>query len=321
MKPRRLVLATTALALPFGAWAQTSGSSQSVIGSQPQPPSHTTVKHVRHEELSHGFTARDLIGKNVVNHDGERLGTINDVGLSHAWTQRFGAATQESNPAQPASRNVGSTGIGQSTPTAVSSAPGSDLLVYVSTGGVLGLGGRLGMGADWVSVSADSLLYDRVQDRFILNMSPAQFTSIAKGSNNPSVYAAKAGGAETGSGTTVASTGPAVVNRPASSGTTTGSGEFETYDPNAHRGSSAGTIGGVAASTMDSGEVRRIEDALRDASDLRDRSRIQVSHTGSAIQLSGTVEDAELIRRAGDIARQHTRLEVRNLLEVRRTAE
>jgi hypothetical protein len=285
------LLAAGAFAFPLLVLGQTPSSSYpqqvnsspqpGVVGSgTPQAPTPVTVKRVDQGQLSRTFTARDLIGKNVVNHDGERLGTINDVALGRAWFERFGPPQGDADlPITDDARN--------------------DLLVFVSTGGVLGLGGRLGVGADWVSVSADTLLYDRQQDRFILNVPQAQFTAIAQGRATNAVYATGGGPAAPGSTATSGSATGTI-------GGDHGSGGLGT--------SPADTIGRDHSSS----DLRRIENALADHRELRGRARIQVSHTGSAIQLSGVVDDPLLIRRAGDIARQQTDLEVRNLLEVSR---
>ena len=297
MKPRNLscLAATSALLLPFAAFGQTSTATRPAVGSTPsqqtygtmaQQPGPGAVTRVNQDQRSRTFTARDLIGKNVHNHEGERLGTINDVALSRAWVERFGPP-----------EGVATAG----TSTTAALEPNSDLLVYISTGGVLGLQGRLGVRADWVSVSADHLLFDRNNDRFILNMPHEQFSAIAQGRAGD-VYAGTSPG-------TYPSTPPPPSSRSGSIGSgTIGSAPATT----------TGTIGGSNVGDGPGRDLRRIEDALTNNSDLRGRSRIQVSHTGTAVQLSGEVETAELLRRAGDIARQHTDLEVRNYLEVAR---
>jgi osmotically-inducible protein OsmY len=303
MNPRHFtsLVAAGVLLLPAAAFAQTSpafpstGSSgspsqgqygQPAYGTASQHPAAGSVARVNQDQLSRTFTARDLIGKNVFNHEGERLGTINDVSLSKAWVERFGAPNREQSSDQQGQQPFGS----PASSSAYSPSSGSDLTVYVSTGGVLGLQGRFGVRADWVAVSADALMYDRHNDRFILNLPQAQFTAIAQGRSGTEVYAQ-------------------------------GQSSYPTY------GSGSGTIGAGSSSSgsmsqgqigRSSADVRQIENALANHQDLRGRSRIQVSHAGNAIQLSGVVDNVDLLRRAGDIARQQTNLEVRNMLEVGR---
>jgi osmotically-inducible protein OsmY len=303
MNPRHFtsLVAAGVLLLPAAAFAQTSpafpstgssGSSspgqygQPAYGTASQHPAAGSVARVNQDQLSRTFTARDLIGKNVFNHEGERLGTINDVGLSRAWVERFGAPNREQSSDQQGQQPFSS----PSGSSAYSQSSGSDLTVYVSTGGVLGLQGRFGVRADWVAVSADALMYDRHNDRFILNLPQAQFTAIAQG-------------------------------RSSTEGFAQGQSSYPTY------GSGSGTIGAGSSSSgsmnqgqigRSSADVRQIENALANHHDLRGRSRIQVSHAGNAIQLSGVVDNVDLLRRAGDIARQQTNLEVRNMLEVGR---
>jgi hypothetical protein len=308
MNPRHFtsLVAAGVLLLPAATLAQTSpafpstGSSgsqsqgqygQPAYGTAAQSPAAGSVARVNEDQLSRTFTARDLIGKNVFNHEGERLGTINDVSLSKAWVERFGApnrdqsSDQQGQQRQQRQQPFGSPGSSSS----YSPSSGSDLTVYVSTGGVLGLQGRFGVRADWVAVSADALMYDRHNDRFILNLPQAQFTAIAQGRSSTEVFA-----------------------QGQSSYPTYGSGSAGTIGSSSSGSMSQGQIGGSSA------DVRQIENALANHYDLRGRSRIQVSHAGNAIQLTGVVDNVDLLRRAGDIARQQTNLEVRNMLEVGR---
>lgn len=267
------LIAASALILPLSAWSQ-DNPSMTTVGSA--PVAESPVRRIEHGDLSRAFTARDLIGKNVVNYDGERLGTINDVGLSETWAERFGT-TPVDTKGEPMQSSL------------MPSAPAGDQVVYISTGGLLGLSGRLGMGADWVSVPADSLLYDRAQDRFILNMPQARFESVAQG--EPRIEQQE----ESAVGTAVGQDAPMISQSDADGATATQSAEM-------------------------AGDVNDVQDALREHDALRGKSRIQVSHTGNVIELTGQVDDAALIRRAGDIAREHTTLEVRNLLEVSSSA-
>lgn|SRR5690606_36968742 len=257
----RLIAAV--LVVPACMSAQDEPSSD-VVGTAPVPES--PVRRVEQVDISRAFTARDLIGKTVVNYDGERLGTINDVGLSGKWAEQFGTIpvdTSERQAQQPAA-----------------SAQGGQV-VFISTGGLLGLGGRIGMGANWVSVPAENLLYDRAQDRFILNMPQARFEGIAQG--RPRVQQpddAAAGSITTG--------GRPVIGQETAA---------------------------TAAAEADA-DVRRIEEAFRQNDSLREQARIQVARTGDRIELTGQVDDEALLRRAEDVARNHTELEVRNRLEV-----
>jgi hypothetical protein len=283
--------------LPLVAFSQSAfpgtspNQNQSVSGGGAHPFHGQGVMRVQQEQLDHTFTARDLIGKQVVNHEGDRLGTINDVGLGQEWSQSFGL--QQDERALP---------------------PGqADLRVFVSTGGILGVGGRLGLGSDWVSVSAEQLLYDRQNDRFILNMSQEQFTAVSQGRDGSAVATTSGTVGTPGTTGTVGRTGTGgtvgVIGGdtgspvPGGQGTQVGS----TYP---------GGVGVVGATA--SAEIRGIEQALRNHRDLQGRAQIQVTEAGNVIQLSGVVDDASLIRRAGDIARQYTQMEVRNLLQVRR---
>lgn len=272
MKTLRISIGA-ALLVPLTLFAQNAPSPPApMVGVG--PAAETTVRRVDQRELASAFTARDLIGKAVVNYAGERLGTINDVALSPSWEKRFGtvAGDDPGSAAAPASES------GEAPRPEAATRGDSEQRVFVSTGGVLGLGGRFGMGADWVSVPADQLLYDRNQDRFILNLTPARFALVAQPRAQPDEAAVTAADA-----------------------------------PGASVGPDAGLRDGEGGNPPD---VRRIADALRQDPELRGRSRIEVFHTGDAIKLTGQVDEPGLIRRAGDVAREHTSLEVRNLVGV-----
>lgn len=227
--------------------------------TEPQHPSEAGIQRIENQQFDRVFTARDLLGKNVVNYDGERLGTINDMALGGDWTERFGTNV---------AADKSSAGVND------------ESVVYVSTGGILGVGGRLGMGANWVSVPVERLVYDRANDRFILDLTAGRFTAIAEG--RPRIDP----GASTTAGT----------SRP-------------------------GTIGGVAEPVTPSDPLQRIETALGADPDITTNpAGIRVRQAGDVVELTGQVRDARQIRRAGDIAREHTEMEVRNLLQTEHAA-
>jgi hypothetical protein len=161
------LLAASALMLPLAAFGQNQPHQRAQAQQYDQMPQNHlqrdaalgaehNIQRVEQDQIQQRFTARDVLGKQVVNHDGDRLGTVNDFALGQDLTNRFGASEQQFE--------------GQA-----AGLQADDIRLYLSIGGVLG------MGANYVEVPADSLVYDRDNDRFILDIPQDRLSAIVDG--------------------------------------------------------------------------------------------------------------------------------------------
>jgi hypothetical protein len=247
------------------------------------------IKKVDKDKLDSKLTAKELIGKEVADMNGERLGRVHDIGLAQALPSEF-RAMEEADRSREFSTTAGS--ALSSAASAVSAAAGmNNVNLYVAVGGIMGLG------SDIVSVPADQFSYDRENDRLTLNISEDRFTAIAKGEDSDSVTFRSTEGYASGAGTTG----------------TTGIGATD---------SSFGTTGTGLSATTDRNEVQKIQQALRNDSDLRNvASRINISESGNDILLTGEVTSEDQKDKVVEFVRDQTDKNVRDNLRVSSAAE
>jgi hypothetical protein len=252
------------------------------------------IKKVDKDKLDSKLTAKELIGKEVADMNGERLGRVHDIGLAQALPSEFRAMEEADTSRRDTSREFSTTAGSalSSAGSAMSAAAGmNNVNLYVAVGGIMGLG------SDIVSVPADQFSYDRENDRLTLNISEDRFTAIAEGEDSDSVTFRSTEGYASGAGTTG----------------TTGIGATD---------SSFGTTGTGLSATTDRNEVQKIQQALRNDSDLRNvASRINISESGNDILLTGEVTSEDQKDKVVEFVRDQTDKNVRDNLRVSSAAE
>lgn len=169
------------------------------------------IRRINQEQLQSRVTATDVIGKNVVGRNGDKIGDIKDVGFGTALPENFRQVThkqqqkqqqkQQSTQAQAAR----TTGVESSTTAATTAGTGSsatrsstsgmmsssssamerELMVYISVGGFMGLG------EDLVAVPASQLQYDQQNDRFTIDRTAEDITRLAEAEKPSSSSAAE----------------------------------------------------------------------------------------------------------------------------------
>jgi hypothetical protein len=301
MKNRHLttIVVASSLMLPFAAFGgdksktdkhnETKASTSSWSERNIQPSSsHADIKRVDRDKLDSKLTAKELIGKEVVDMNGERLGSIHDIGLAQALPDEFRAGESAE----------GATGIG--------ATQNNSIHLYVAVGGVMGLG------SDIVSVPADRFGFDRENDRLTLDIPEDQFSSIADPDKDNSDFAAT----DITSGTDATTPGYA-----SGAGATSWTAGATATELNASNEGITGTRSDVASNSKQE-DVRKIERALKDENDLKDiASQVVVAQSGDAILISGAVNEEAQKERVLELAREHTDMEVRDYLRVSSAAE
>jgi hypothetical protein len=140
------------------------------------------IKRVERAELDNRLTASDLIGKDVIGSDGEKIGTVKDLSLAAVLPSSFeergrAAASADSRPTTRASSPTTSASSATSTSSlsgASTSDSSNDVIVYVAVGGVMGVGG------DLVSVPASQLRFDAQTEQLRMDRSSTEITTIAQ---------------------------------------------------------------------------------------------------------------------------------------------
>ena len=297
-RPLTTIVVASSLMLPFAAFGgdksktdrqhenRATTSSWSERDSK-RSSTHADIKRMDRDKLDSKLTAKELIGKEVVDMNGERLGSIHDIGLAQALPNEF----------RESERSEGST-------TTTSAVQNNSINLYVAVGGVMGLG------ADIVSVPADRFGFDRENDRLTLDIPEDQFSAIADQDHDRSGFATT----EITSGTDATTPGYA-----SGAGATSWTAGSTATEMNASNEGITGTRTDVASTHED---VRKIERALQDDNDLEDvASQVVVAQSGDAILLSGAVNEESQKERIVELARENTDMEVRDYLRVSGAAE
>ncbi|HWL14597.1 MAG TPA: PRC-barrel domain-containing protein [Opitutus sp.] len=130
-----------------------------------------SIQRVKQDDLENRLTAESVIGKDVVDRDGNKIGTIKDIGLASVLPSSLQDATNRT--AMSGSSTAPRTS-GTSASTGSSMASQGEAKVYISVGGFLG------MGDDLVAVPASQLRRDSTdRDNFRLDVTQDQIKSIA----------------------------------------------------------------------------------------------------------------------------------------------
>ncbi|HWL16737.1 MAG TPA: PRC-barrel domain-containing protein [Opitutus sp.] len=158
-----------------------------------------SIQTVSQSALDHQLTAKALIGKNVYDSQGKRIGEVKDVVLDSSRTPQLATAFGNREGARDTSSTSGSmntsrTSTGTASTTADSNATlGSSIdsavgsLSGAMSGGasvVISSGGFLGMGNDLIRVPLTQLNYDSSKDHFTLNVSQSEIANMTRDSSN-----------------------------------------------------------------------------------------------------------------------------------------
>lgn len=264
------------------------------------------IARVSEEEVKQQFTAKDLIGAEVYDRAGEKIGDISDVafagdfapGLAGAYTMSRASQSDSMSDARStgtpgrtpqttapsgtaAGSSLPSSSAGTPPPTArspgsptSSSAPSSGLAslsmeprVYISVGGLWGIGD------DLVSVSASQLSFDSAKDRFVLAANKAEVVALAE-NDQQSGYAAGS------------------AARPGAGSTAAGKQQF-------------------------SDEAAKVQNALQSGAATRSFAhKVTVTSDGEDVELRGTVSSEEQHQQILQAARQATSSRIDDKIEV-----
>lgn len=174
-----------------GGWDR-SGTSTASVGAQGQ------LQRVSQDQLDQRLTANSLIGKKIVDRDGNDVGTVKDIGLAAVLPQHLnetGAATASSSTDMNRSTTTGTSTTGTSGSSiagtgsvgssseysnpSMQSGSARDVNVYVEVGGFLGMGG------DLVAIPASQLQRDASEDdQFKVNLSQDDIQQVAQRSSD-----------------------------------------------------------------------------------------------------------------------------------------
>lgn len=172
-----------------GQSARTLGTASAQLSAQ--------VQRVEQAELETRVTAKDLIGKQVKDRNGEAVGKVKDIGLDFAFSGSGAARSYQSSTASPGgaqgtvgiSGSAGSARIGAETPIGGSTGAAS---ADVASSGTATAGSSLMQGDvsvfievegedAMVSVPASELSFDHTQDELTLQRSSGEIMRIARG--------------------------------------------------------------------------------------------------------------------------------------------
>lgn len=268
--------------------AQSSSRMSSSTSADMARTGSLEVHRVSDEIIAQQLTAKDLLGKAVYGVDGEKLGDISDISLASGFSAavaeslRNAGTAMTTSPATGTGASANTTASDMRTATSLlSSIDNDDLTVFISVGGLLGIGDNL------VSVPASALNYDAQNQHFTLNVRKADFVALAQ--ERAPTYAS-------------------------TSGTSADRANMSSTD----RSGSTMSPGTSAKQAWDD-DADAIKEAFRNDAALGSlASRLNVEVKDEAVVLSGTVLNESDKARAASLARQHTSLRIRNEIEVSR---
>jgi osmotically-inducible protein OsmY len=192
MKSSHLYI-TMLATVPFAFLGTVQAQSNSPSSSAMPAASTTGISRVAKEEVKSRFTAKDLIGAAVYDTAGDRIGEIADIDLKGALPATLASSFAAGHAADDASRRNTMSGAksddaasrpARSTNPAAGAGEMSPSTIYVSVGGLLGIGD------DFVSVPASQLSYNATEKRFELSATKADVVALAEQKENTNAYSA-----------------------------------------------------------------------------------------------------------------------------------
>ena len=176
-----------AVALPLAS-AQSGGASAQV---------QRLAEHAARDQ----FTARDLLGKDVVDRDGEKLGQVIDIELGAGFPAALASALGQSRSApeprsSPRPRDAATPANSTPVDRATTADQPTEAAVIIQAGSILGIGGEL------MRAPASLLRLDEENDRLVLEVRKSELDSMLT-----------AGSATTGTASPTDSSGAGVALR------------------------------------------------------------------------------------------------------------
>jgi hypothetical protein len=158
-------------------WRERSAMSSSAATAQ--------VHRVSEDQLENRLTAGSLIGKEVVDRDGNTVGRIKDIGLASVLPSELRPVPETSDSmTDTASTRAMDDTASSTAASAVASATATTREPHV----YLSVGGFMGVGDDLVAVPASQLERDTAEpDRFKINMLQDELKTIASTANDDDV--------------------------------------------------------------------------------------------------------------------------------------
>lgn len=132
------------------------------------------LQRVTKDSLDNQITAKGLIGKNVHDSSGDKIGEVEDIVLDASQLSQLAGAFADRDANRTAA--VGSASarsdLGSQADSMISGAMSGGPAAIVSVGGVMG------MGQDLIRVPLSQFRYDASEDRVTLDVSREQIASI-----------------------------------------------------------------------------------------------------------------------------------------------
>lgn len=167
MNKRYLVpaLSLALIALPISGYSKQTSDLDTSSPSLQQADAQG-MQRVSKDQLQKSFTAQDLIGKEIKDIKGETIGSVSDVSLPElayiqsAWPEENGASSLSDLPASDS--------------LADAEAPAKETMVYISVGGLLGIGD------DIVAVPAKRISFDHSEKQYFISADKQDVVALAK---------------------------------------------------------------------------------------------------------------------------------------------
>jgi hypothetical protein len=156
-----------------------AAAAASGLAGQPGPAVTPTFQRLTNASAERQFTARDLLGRDVYDSRGDKIGQVNDIELGSGFSHQLALALGQNLSKQDPRRER----MAQNPGGAVSSSPTrkaqpldqpGEAAVFVAVGGVLGIGDNL------IRVPASALRHDGESDRLILDITKDEISRLTK---------------------------------------------------------------------------------------------------------------------------------------------
>lgn len=186
---RTLVTFAAAAALPFGAMAQSS--SQAAASNKPHDKTLKKVHRVSTDAVETRLTAKDLIGKDIHDSRGKKIGAVNDIVLtsdqSHELAMALSDRDRRDRTTTTSTDRTASTSTDRTASSSMARAADqarSALTGRLSEPGVIiSFGSVMGMGGDLLHVPLSQLTYDSAEKRLVLNATEQELAALPKGTD------------------------------------------------------------------------------------------------------------------------------------------
>ena len=191
---------TSTLSAPSTTHSSTTADAAQSSGSDVTPASDTirqdaagatggaaaalsSIRRVTQESLSQQFTAKALIGKDVYDSNGKKVGDVRDVVLDPSSNSMLATGLTQANSAPKSSGP--STSVPMSAVGASSTTSGSDVNSASNTSrtpsgpaAIVAIGSTLGMGGNLLQIPLSQLGYDSTHQHIRLNVAQSDLATL-----------------------------------------------------------------------------------------------------------------------------------------------